>query len=71
MKNKILSTVFGLMLTFGMLLPLNHSFVNVQGLSASHVNVNGNICIKVLADGTKVNTCDLQQLDVSWNSGAG
>ena len=73
MKKKILSTSLGLMLTLGMLLPLNHSLVNVGNHSATQVNVNAGPCIKVKADGTLVNICDggVQQLDVSWNSGGG
>ena len=75
MKKQILSTGLGLILTLGLLLPLNHSLVNVNDQSVTKVNVNGG-CIKVFDRGLKVNLCDedngtLKQLDVSWNSGGG
>lgn len=72
MKRKLFSTAFGLLLTLAMVLPINHSFVNVNDTFAKQVNVNGG-CLIVRTDGIKVNTCDggLQQLDVSWNSGGG
>lgn len=72
MKKQILSTGVGLMLTLGMLLPLNHSFVNVGNPSTTQVNVNGGGCIRVLSNGTTVNICaGVQPQDVSWNSGGG
>jgi len=68
----MLSTAFGLLLTLTMVLPMNHSLVNISDASAKSVNVNGG-CLRVKINGLKVNVCDsvLEQQDVSWNSGGG
>ncbi len=72
MKKQILSTGVGLILTLGMLLPLNHSLVNLVNPSTTLVNVNGSSCIKVLPNGATVNVCaGVQPQDVSWNSSGG
>lgn len=71
MMRKLLSTGIGLLVTLAVFFPVNYSLVNASNMSSVLTDQRGT-CIKVQADGTKVNICGfVDPLDVSWNSGGG
>lgn len=71
MKNRILSTLFGVVLALAVVLPINPSLVNVNNPELDIIGGGSCVIIKTVDGKVKVCNDGIQPLDVSWNSGGG